>query len=327
MDQFRTILKISPSAEKINYHSHCLFIGSCFTESIGNYLRELKFQTQINPFGIVYNPLSISNSIDTLLNGKNFTGNDLEFQNDVWFSFRHHSRFSDSDKNSCLLKINEALKTSSEFIKKIDFLFVTFGTSFIYTHIEKNIVVANCHKLPSNVFTKSMLEPEAIITSWCNTIKKIKSINPSVKIIFTVSPVRHINDGITENQQSKSVLFVAIQNILKKFDNCFYFPAYEIMMDELRDYRFYDEDMVHPNDTAINYIRQKFTETYIDQASQEIMAEIKKLLLAKNHKPFFPGTPAHGNFIKKNLQKISELIKQFPFLELDEFKNYFRSFN
>lgn len=323
MDTFRTPVIIPVSKNKINYHSRCFFIGSCFTESIGNYLKDMKFQTDINPFGIVYNPISIKNSIDLLLKRKSFSQKDLDFYNDVWFSFHHHSRFSDTDKKRCLEKINYAIKSSSYFLKKSDFLFITLGTSYIYTHKEKNIVVANCHKLPSETYTKSLITPEEIISVYSDLIKKIRTVNPSLKIIFTISPVRHVNDGFIENQRSKSVLFVAVHNIIEKFENCFYFPAYEIMMDELRDYRFYANDMIHPGDVAVDYIRRKFTETYIDPASQEIMNEIKKLVQAKNHKTFFPETPAHKKFLKKNMQKISEMKKKFPFLNLQEFEEYF----
>lgn len=323
MDIFRTFFKIPASSEKINYQSSCIFIGSCFTESIGNYLKDLKFRTEVNPFGIVYNPISIKNSIDFLLKGKTFTEKDLDFYNDIWFSFHHHSRFSDTDNKRCLKKINEALKTASAFLKKFDFLFITFGTAFTYFHKEKNYVVANCHKFPSDAFIKKMLTPEEIFSEYNNIVKDFKKINPSLKIIFTISPVRHINDGITENQHSKSVLFVAVHKIIEKFTNCSYFPAYEILMDELRDYRFYASDMIHPGEAAIEYIRKRFTETYIDHASQKIMDEIKKLILAKNHKIFFPETDANKRFLKKNLQKITELKKTFPFLDLKEFEEYF----
>jgi hypothetical protein len=324
MDTFRTAVDIPTSENKISYHSHCFFIGSCFTESIGNYMKDLKFKTDINPFGIVYNPISIKNSIDFLLNGKIFTEKDLDFHNDIWFSFHHHSRFSDTDKKSCLEKINNALQFSTGFFKKSDFLFITLGTSFIYTHKEKNSVVSNCHKLPSEIYTKSLLRPEEFFSDFSNLIKRIITINPSLKIIFTVSPVRHMNNGFIENQRSKSILFVAIHSIMEKFENCSYFPAYEIMMDELRDYRFYANDMIHPGETAIDYIRQKFTETHIDKASQEIMAEIKKLVQAKSHKTFFPGTPANKKFLKKNMEKITEMKKKFSFLDLKEFEEYFQ---
>lgn len=324
MNTFRTRINIPASKNKINYHSRCFFIGSCFTESIGNYLKDLKFQTDINPFGIVYNPVSIKNSIDFLLKGKCFTEKDLDFYNDVWFSFHHHSRFSGTDKKRCLKKINDVLQFSSDFFKKSDFLFITLGTSYIYTHKEKNIVVSNCHKLPSETFTKSLMQPEEFFSAYSSLIKKIKTTNPALKIIFTISPVRYANDGFIENQRLKSVLFVAVHKIIEKFENCFYFPAYEIMMDELRDYRFYANDMIHPSDTAIDYIRQKFTETYIDPASQEIMTEIKKLVQAKNHKTFFHDTPAHKKFLKKNMQKILEMKKIFPFLNLQEFEDYFK---
>lgn len=323
MDTFRTHINIPESKNKINYHSCCFFIGSCFTESIGNYLSGMKFLTNINPFGIIYNPISIKNSFDLLLQGKPFTEKDLHCHNNIWYSLHHHSRFSGTDKKRCLENINDALKFSSGFLKKSDFVFITLGTSYIYTHNEKNIVVSNCHKLPSGTFTKFLAQPEEIISEYNKLLKKLITANPSIKIIFTISPVRHMTDGFTENQRSKSILLVAIHNIIEKFKNCSYFPAYEIMMDELRDYRFYASDMIHPNETAIEYIRQKFTETYIDPASQEIMTEIRKLVQAKNHRTFFSDTSLHKKFLKKNQQKILEMKKKFSFLDLKEFEDYF----
>ncbi|HNW97263.1 MAG TPA: GSCFA domain-containing protein [Bacteroidales bacterium] len=324
METFRTVFDIPESESKINYLTKSIFIGSCFTESIGNYLKELKFPTIVNPFGIVYNPISIINSIKFLLGEKKFSEKDLNFYNDVWFSFYHHSRFSDTDKKKCLEKINETIHASSEGLKQTEFIFITFGTSFIYTHREKNIIVNNCHKLPSDTFTKSLLNAERIFSEYSEYISKLKAANPSLKIIFTVSPVRHINDGIIENQLSKSILFVAVHKIIEKFNNCFYFPAYEIMMDELRDYRFYASDMIHPNETAIEYIRNRFSETYIDASSRDIMCEINKLVQAKNHKAFFPKTADFDKFMKKYLQKVSDLKKKFSYLDLKEFEEYFK---
>jgi hypothetical protein len=324
MNSFRTTFSIPEFNPKMSYHSKSLFIGSCFTENIGNYLKELKFQITNNPTGIIYNPISICECIRFLLDRKQLTDEDLHFNNDLWFSFKHHGRYSNSDKNECLKRINEELKLASDNIIKADFLFITLGTAFVYTNKEKDEVVANCHKLPSSAFSKSLLNSEAVINEFDKLLKDLFSINRNIKVIFTVSPVRHWNDGAIENQVSKSVLITSIHELVLKHKSCSYFPAYELMMDDLRDYRFYAEDMLHPNTTAIEYIRNKFVETYIDNESSEIMRGVQKLLLAKNHKPFNAETVSHRNFLKKNLDQLQELNRKFPFLELEELEAYFK---
>jgi len=324
MDTFRTTFNIPISEIKINYHSKSIFIGSCFTENIGNYFKDLKFQVICNPTGIIYNSFTISECIQFMLNGKSFSEKDIDYYNDVWFSFHHHSRFSDPDKKKCLENMNSEMTNASEYIKQADFLFLTFGTSFVYRHNKINKIVANCHKFPYDTFLKSLLQPAEIVEEFSKTIDQLKKINPKIKIIFTISPVRHWKDGVTENQISKSILFASIHEILKKFSNCIYFPAYELMMDDLRDYRFYAEDMIHPNSAAIEYIREKFMETFIDKETQLIMSKISKLQLAKNHKPFNPATVSHQKFKENNLKQVLELQKDYPFLDLEEFEKYFR---
>jgi hypothetical protein len=324
MQIFRTTLEIPEFPFQIGYDSKSLFIGSCFTENIGNYLKELRFDVLTNPFGIIYNPVSIVNSIKYLTDKKIFLKEELNLYNDLWFSFHHHGRFSDSDKDTCLDKINSCVHEASEFIQKADFLFLTFGTAFIYTHKQTKTVVANCHKLPSDTFVKSILSPEDIIQQYISAFRDILKINTRLKIIFTVSPIRHWNDGASENQLSKSVLFVAINEIIKKCSNCFYFPAYELVMDDLRDYRFYAEDMIHLNGTAIDYVRGKFARSMIAKEAQEIMEEVRKLIQAKNHKPFNPDTKAHKSFKEACHRQTHALKKKFPFLNLAEFEEYFK---
>jgi hypothetical protein len=323
MSNFRTTFAIAEFNPKLSYKSKSIFIGSCFTENIGNYLQELTFPVCLNPTGIIYNPFSICECIYFLLHKKQFTENDLDYFNETWFSFQHHGRYSNPDKNICLERINSELNAASKLISRADFLFITLGTAWIYTHKEKKEVVANCHKLPAAAFVKSMLNAGSIANEFEKTIGDLLKINSSVKIIFTVSPVRHWNDGAVENQISKSVLITAIHEIILKNKNCSYFPAYELMMDDLRDYRFYAEDMLHPNATAIEYIRDKFVKTCIDHESVVIMNEIKKLVMARNHRPFMMQTEAHSIFRKKQLDKISLLRKKHPFLDLADFEEYF----
>jgi hypothetical protein len=323
MNTFRTVFDVPGSEHKISYQSKSFYTGSCFTENIGNYLQALKFPVCVNPFGILYNPMSIFESLRSLINKKEFTKEDLILNKDIWCSLHHHGRFSDTDKNNCLDNINRTGSSASEFLKKAGFLFITFGTSYAYRHKEKKMIVANCHKFPAPHFEKILLDVDTIVHEFKSLEKLLLKFNPDIKIILTVSPVRHINDGIVENQLSKSILHVAIHKIISDTKNCFYFPAYELQMDDLRDYRFYGADMAHPNEIAIGYIRKKFIETYIDKDSQNILAEIEKLLAAKNHRTFHPESITSKAFLNSHAKKTNALKQEFPFLDLKEFEDYF----
>ena len=325
MNNFRTTFNIPAFSPKMDYQSKSLFIGSCFTENIGNYLKDLKFQIINNPTGIIYNPVSICDCIDALLKRKQWGQEDLGFYNDSWFSFKHHSRYSHPDKSVCLTNINHDLNSASELISNADFLFITLGTAFVYMHNQTKEIVANCHKFPSTIFTKSMLNTQTVVSGFENLLNNLAEVNTKIKVIFTVSPVRHWKDGATENQRSKAVLITSIHELISKFENCSYFPAYELMMDDLRDYRFYAEDMLHPNDTAVVYIRDKFVQTYIDPAAEELMNDVQKLILAKSHRPFSENSDMHKNFRKQQLNKTEELKRKFPFIDLNEIEDFFRS--
>jgi hypothetical protein len=324
MQSFRTTFEIQEHNPKLNYNSKSLFIGSCFTENIGNHFKELKFPVCINPTGIIYNPLSICKTINLLNNGYQFKESDLDFFNELWFSFCHHGRFAHPDKMRCLENINSELSNASSFFKQTEFLFITFGSAYAYTYKKRNEVVANCHKLPAEYFNKSLLPAETIIHEFEKALTQIQKSNPNLQIIFTVSPVRHWTDGAIENQRSKSILITAIHEIIQRQKNCFYFPAYELMMDDLRDYRFYAEDMIHPNSTAIEYIREKFTSTFIDEASIEIMKKVMKLKRAMEHRPFGKVSQSYNRFRKDQMNFILELKKEFPFLDLQEFEEFFK---
>ena len=324
MSNFRTTFNIPEFNPKMDFQSKSLFIGSCFTENIGNYLKDLKFQIINNPTGIIYNPISICECINYLIKQKKWNEEELGFYNDSWFSFKHHSRYSDPDKPVCLTNINNDLNSASQQIINADFLFLTLGTAFVYKHIQTKEIVANCHKFPTSTFSKSLLNTDAVVFYFENLLKDLVKINKKIKIIFTVSPVRHWKDGATENQVSKSVLLTAIHELISKFNNCSYFPAYELMMDDLRDYRFYAEDMLHPNAIAIEYIRDKFVKTYIDHDAEVLMDEVQKLRQAKAHKPFNKNSELHINFRKQQLKKIEQIKRKFPFLDLNEFEEFFQ---
>jgi len=322
---FRTTFQIEPSSDKIDYRSKILLLGSCFTENIGAKLEHYKFQVDNNPFGVLYNPVSVANGIYVLLIEQEFTADDLRFNNDLWYSFNHHSRFSDPDKEQALNKINTKLKLSSSFLKELDFLFITFGTAWIYRLKETKEVVSNCHKLPASLFTRESLTIESISKLYSDLIASLLSQNPSLRIVLTVSPVRHLKDGAIENQISKSTLMLAVKELVDKFEEVNYFPSYEIMMDDLRDYRFYAEDMVHPNNVAIDYLWEKFSEVYFEKETLQIMNKVEKIVRAKEHRPLNPHTEKHQLFLKNQLKKIESLLLQYPFLDFVEELAWYKS--
>ena len=248
----------------------------------------------------------------------------MEFDNELWYSLHHHGRFSNPDIEECLKEINSKIATSSENLKNADFLFITFGTSWIYRHNIKNLIVANCHKLPQNTFNKELLSIDEIAEEYGVLINSLKTFNPKLKIVFTVSPVRHWKDGAFGNQISKSILILAINKITKTFENTEYFPSYELMIDDLRDYRFYADDLLHPNLQAIKYILEKFSETFLDEESRKIIAEIEKINKSKTHRPFHASLDSHKAFLRANSKLVETLSNKYPFLNLEEEKEFFK---
>ncbi len=323
MDDFRTIIYLKKHEEQISYKNNIMILGSCFTENIGVKLQNLLLKTDINPFGVIYNPISVANSLQILINKKAFINSDLKQNNELWFSFFHHGRFSNTNKNRCLKNINERIKTSSNFLNKTDYLFITFGTAWTYELKETGKVVSNCHKLPKTNFKRKLLSVEEIVVEYQNLIKELKNYNPNIKIVFTISPVRHLKDGVEQNNLSKSILKIAVNKLVEN-NNISYFPAYEIMMDDLRDYRFYDNDMLHPNLLAINYIWNKFSDVFFNNETLGIITEIEKLIKAKEHRPYNPKSKNHQKFIETQLKKIKVLNQKYSFIDTGIFESYFK---
>ena len=320
---FRTEINIPISENKFDYQSNLFFIGSCFTENIGGQMKESKFPVSVNPFGILYNPLSIAQALDFILSEdfNGFSEEDLHYHNEQWFSFYHHSKFNHTDKVSCLNGINQSFDFSKQLFYQVKFLFITFGTAYVYRLQSNNQVVANCHKLPHKEFRRTRLSVDAIVNTYDRLIQLLYKVKPDIKIVFTVSPIRHWKDGAIDNQLGKATLLVAIHRLKEKYPAIIdYFPAYEIMMDDLRDYRFYEQDMLHPNQTAIDYIWQGFKETYMDDKGENLMKQIAGINAAVNHRPFNPQSAAHLRFIKQTLDRIEHLEQQFPFLDFGEEK-------
>ena len=322
---FRTPIQVKKFPFKLEPDSKIMFLGSCFAENIGKKMENDKFNIDINPFGILYNPVSIKRSLEFLIMEKPFLENNMFYNNGLWNSFLHHSRFSGSDKQAVVTQINKRITNAVEFLYNCEYLFITFGTSWVYQHIETNIVVSNCHKLPSSTFHRKILTADEITIDYYQLIENILNINPKIKIIFTVSPIRHLNDGNTENFLSKSVLMIAVQQITSHFKNAFYFPAFEIMYDDLRDYRFYAKDLVHPNEIAIDYIYDIFSENLFSEKTKKIILEIEKIKKAKNHKVFQPKNEAYRIFLVNYIEIINNMNKKYSFLNLETEKQYFEN--
>ncbi|MDA3780496.1 MAG: GSCFA domain-containing protein [Bacteroidales bacterium] len=323
MSLFRTNIQLPSSENRINYKSKNLFLGSCFTENIGNKLLENKFSVEINPFGVLYNPVSVKNAIEILFEEKKFTEKDLYHYNDVWLSFYHDTSFSDIDSEQCLKKINARLENSYKYFDKLEYLFITWGTAWAYKFNESKQFVSNCHKIPAKEFQREKLEINSIVNDYERLFEKLNKSNPNLKVIFTLSPVRHWKDGAVQNQISKSILIVAIHELVNKFSNIEYFPSYEIVMDDLRDYRFYTEDMLHPNNVALDYIWNKFSDRYFDSSTIALKNEITKIVKARNHRPFSEKSESHQKFIRKQLKEIEKLKLENPFLNFTEEIQYF----
>ncbi len=312
---FRTVLKPLPYDFKISYQSKLIFMGSCFSEHIGNILKKNKLRVDINPFGILFNPVSVLNSLRFLLIKKEFTDDDLFFSNEYWHSFLHHSKFSDPDKNRVLKKINERIGSPIVDITKADFLFITFGTARVYEFLETSRIVSNCHKLPNFLFRKRLIDILETVDLYDEFLENLFAINPNVRVFFSVSPVRHIKDGFTENFLSKSILRLIIENLINKNSRVHYFPAYEIVNDDLRDYRFYDMDMIHPSESAVNYIFEYFSKCFFDEYTLDILSNVNKIVKSLEHIPFDTTSLAYGRFKENILNEIS--ILQSKYVDID----------
>lgn len=312
--EFRTKVPIPQEepARKIGYESRIFLAGSCFVENIGQKLDYYKFRSLQNPFGVIFHPFAIENLLQRLVSRSGFTEKDVFFHNERWHSLEAHSVLSSPDKDELLQNLNGSLKNGREFLENSSHVVLTFGTAWHYFHKKAQLSVANCHKLPQQDFEKRLAGPNEIKESISNILKYIQALSPNVRIIFTVSPVRHLKDGVVENQWSKANLISAVQEVVMAQPETCYFPSYEIMMDELRDYRFYGEDMIHPNNTAINYIWKSFSGAHMKPEALKLMEEVEKIRNGLNHRPFNERSLAHQNFLTNLQGRIKDLQKKIP---------------
>ena len=316
--QFRTQIPIPKSNFPIDYNSKIVSLGSCFAENMAEKLDYYKFQNNCNPFGIIFNPVSIEKMIYRIVNQIFYSENDIFFHNERWHCYEVHSDWSNYNAAEFLENLNAVLRTSLIQLFQASHIIITYGTSWVYRNTESNAIVANCHKVEQKEFKKEILSIETIEKSIQNTIGYFQIINPNVNFIFTVSPVRHLKDGFVENQLSKAHLISAIYQQLQTEQcklNTEYFPSYEIMMDELRDYRFYAEDMIHPSEVAIDYIWQRFSETTISEENHSIMNEIEIIQKGLAHRPFNPNSQSHMQFLSKLQAKSTKLVSQYSFMK------------
>lgn len=319
-----------PFPAKINHRHKLMLVGSCFTEQIGNKLAQHKFNVIENPNGILFNPVSISNAVKSYVEEKLYHDEDLFYNNELWGSWQHHTRFSSIDKQVSLERINNSQRKAAAFIKEADWILLTLGSAFVYE--DRGVansgnyenVVANCHKVPTDKFNRRLLTAEEVKEVLLQMMQEVKKHNPGLNFIFTISPVRHLREGFIENNRSKATLIQAVHALTNDVD-VFYFPAYELVIDDLRDYRFYAEDMVHPNYAATNYVWEKFNAACIDEPSQQLMKEISLVTAAFNHKPFNPASGQHRKFLDQSLGRIKAITEKYPHIDFTAENSYFKT--
>ncbi|MFQ3239425.1 MAG: hypothetical protein ACI9NI_001731 [Olleya marilimosa] len=294
----------------IDYNSKVFLLGSCFAENIGEKFDYFKFQQYVNPFGILFHPIAIHNLVSNALQGKKYTEDDVFINNEQFHSFDAHSKLSQHTKSLLLHQLNAASQKTSHYLKQSTHVVITLGTAWVYRYIKTNKIVANCHKIPQQQFQKQILSVDVIVAALQSIIEQVKKVNPKVNFIFTVSPVRHIKDGFVENTQSKSHLIAALHKVLG--DQSYYFPSYEIMMDELRDYRFYNQDLLHPSPLAVDYIWDRFKTVWMADSAITIMTEVDTIQKGLQHKPFNPNSTAHLKFVQQLVERQITLTHQYP---------------
>jgi len=329
--KFRFEFDVKKLPEPVSHKDKMLLIGSCFTENIGEKLDKYKFTTLQNPNGILFNPVSVAEAITDYIECKQITEADLFQYNDAWHSWRHHSRFSGITADNAIQKINVSYAGANSFLKDADYLFVTLGSAWTYKLTEKSLngkpgaVAANNHKAPSEWFQRRLMTTEDVLRVLDNVIHRLFHFNRKIKIIFTISPVRHLREGVIENNRSKAVLIQAVHHLVDKFDRLYYFPAYELVIDDLRDYRFYAEDLVHPNYFATQYVWEKLVDACMSERTKNLMEQIHAVNLAYQHKPFNPESSQHQKFLQTMIEKVSILKNEHPYLDFAKELSFFQS--
>ena len=307
MKAFRTEIKVPPATRSMGLKTRIVTQGSCFSDAIGDRLAEHKLKVLVNPFGVIYNPQSIHKALSYSIFNEPVAAHTFVHHNDIYFNYDFHSAFSALTAPELSTRLINSIGASHYFLKDADWLLITYGTAWVYQRQDTGEIVANCHKLPSANFSKSLMSVEQIQSSFAAFFEQLKKFNPEIRAILTVSPVRHIKDTLELSSVSKAILRVACHSISEQYADVEYFPAYEMMMDDLRDYRFYKSDMLHPTAEAEDYIWDKFMERYFSTDLKDFVKQWDSILSALRHKPFHPGTPAHQQFLRDTLKKLENI--------------------
>lgn len=302
----------------IDYNSKLMMLGSCFAENMGGKFSYYKFGVDVNPCGIVYNPRSVANVLRLIVEGKEFKQEDLMQVGDKWVSLYHHGSFSSTDAGECLDKINRRLELATREIRSADLLVITWGTAWVYRHTGEGVVVSNCHKIPSQEFERYRLSVDEIVDEYTGLIGRLREVNPGIRVLFTVSPIRHWKDGAHGNQLSKATLLLAIDRLRERLGGVYYFPAYEIVLDELRDYRFYADDMLHMSSLTIDYTWERFLYSFISPEVLGLMNRIGRINKAVAHRPFDPHSNDYQRLVKNLLTEIAAISRSFPSIDFSE---------
>lgn len=314
--KFRTELPAFSLPEKIQPGDAIFLAGSCFTEHMGTYLGEHGFHILQNPHGIIFNPLSVERCISDCTEARVYTENDFFQSAGIWHSWQHHSRFSATELSEAVQKVNNSIQEAHAFLREARWVVLTLGSSFVYHLAADDSAVANCHKMPAQTFYKKMLDPIAAAASLERTLNALRAFNPALKILLTVSPVRHAREGLVQNNRSKASLIYAVHTVCEQAAQVFYFPSFELVNDDLRDYRYFMEDMVHPNRQATEYVWLRFRESVLSERAQEMVKRVAPLQTAAAHKPFNPHSEDHARFLARNREQLAALLLDFPEVHL-----------
>jgi len=322
-DQFRTKLKVDRKKIDFTHRDVILTIGSCFSSHIGDRLGSLLYPTMVNPFGVLYNPISLENVLLYGVGDRQFSAEALTSSQGIWYSWEHHGQYSSTDRGELMEIISKGIERLKNHLSVTSVCIITLGSAWVYELLESGKIVANCHKHPSNLFEKRLLSIVEIEESISRMIQALRLVNCKIKIIFTLSPVRHLKDGFVENQLSKSSLLLGLHRSIQGQKDCNYFPSYEIMMDDLRDYRFYERDMIHPNEVAVNYIWEQFTHAFMSDREHQINQKITGFRLAAAHRPFHPYSAEHQKFLSIQLEQLADFEKLHPGINVKELESLF----
>lgn len=308
---FTTPVELPESGLEITPRSRCLWIGSCFAEHVGTRMKAARMPAEVNPFGVLYNPESIRRSLDILLEGRLPEGALFEGRDGLWHSWFHSGAFSAPERESCQKAVAESLTRCRALFRQMDFLFVTLGTSRVYVHRQSGEVVANCHKQPAADFEERELTTDEIHAAWSPLLGRLEASRPGLRVVFTVSPYRYAKYGMHGSQLSKATLLLAVDRLCREHRSCHYFPAYEIVVDELRDYRFYDRDMLHPSPQAVDYVWERFRQWAFGAEAESCCREWQSLQRDLGHRPLHPGSDEARRFRERTLRRLDEFERKW----------------